>query len=180
MFDPVAAVADQVLDVLLLRRHLLDVLGQRDELARLASFSDSNSSRSASFSRLAKSRPTPSLSIDAQFLVERDVLVESVFFMRLQVVEDVAHDVFLDLVQKRVLLERFARDVQRQVARIDHAADEAQVRRQQFLAAIHDEDALDVEPQPASAPPSATPSAGAAGMNMQDAELGLRPPPCNG
>jgi hypothetical protein len=42
-------------------------------------------------------------------------------------------------------LQQLAADVQRQVGRIDHALDEAQVGRQQGLGIVHDEDALDVQ-----------------------------------
>jgi hypothetical protein len=42
-------------------------------------------------------------------------------------------------------LQQLAADVQRQVGRVDHALDEAQVGRQQGLGVVHDEDALDVE-----------------------------------
>ena len=43
------------------------------------------------------------------------------------------------------LLQDFARHVERQIARVDDAADEAQVGRQQLLGRVHDEDAPDVE-----------------------------------
>src|SRR5207248_9556878 len=38
-----------------------------------------------------------------------------------------------------------ARDVQRQIARIDDAAHEAQIRRQQLFRGVHDEDSTDVQ-----------------------------------
>jgi len=44
-----------------------------------------------------------------------------------------------------VLLQEFARDVQRQVAGIDHALDEAQVQRQELLGVVHDEHAPHVQ-----------------------------------
>ena len=43
------------------------------------------------------------------------------------------------------LLQDLARDVQRQVVRVDHALDEAQVGRHQLLGVVHDEHALDVQ-----------------------------------
>ena len=43
------------------------------------------------------------------------------------------------------LLQDLARDVQRQVVRVDDAADEAQVRRHQLLGIVHDEDAAHVQ-----------------------------------
>ena len=43
------------------------------------------------------------------------------------------------------LLQDFARDVERQIARVDHAADKPQIRRHQLLGIVHDEDAPDVQ-----------------------------------
>ena len=43
------------------------------------------------------------------------------------------------------LLQDLARDVERQVARVDDAAHEPEVRRHQVLGVVHDEDAPDVE-----------------------------------
>ncbi len=42
-------------------------------------------------------------------------------------------------------LQQLAADVERQVGRVDHALDPAQVRRHQAFGLVHDEDALDVE-----------------------------------
>ena len=44
-----------------------------------------------------------------------------------------------------VALEHLARDVERQVGGLDHALDEAQIARQERLAALHDHHPLDVE-----------------------------------
>ena len=51
----------------------------------------------------------------------------------------------LDRVDVLALLQDLARDVERQVGRIDDAAHEAQVERHQLLGVVHDEDALHVE-----------------------------------
>ena len=45
----------------------------------------------------------------------------------------------------RIPLQELARNVERQVARVDYALDEAQVQRQKLLGVVHDEDALHVE-----------------------------------
>ena len=46
------------------------------------------------------------------------------------------------------LLQDFSRDVQRQIARVDHAADKAQVGRHQLLGVVHDEDAPHIQLDP--------------------------------
>jgi hypothetical protein len=43
------------------------------------------------------------------------------------------------------LLQDFTRDVERQIAGVDHPAHEAQVQRHQLLGIVHDEDAAHVE-----------------------------------
>ncbi len=50
-----------------------------------------------------------------------------------------------DRLHVAAFLQQLARDVQRQVGRVDDALDEAQVHRHQRLGVVHDEDALDVE-----------------------------------
>jgi len=45
----------------------------------------------------------------------------------------------------RIPLQQFPRDVQRQIGRIDHTLDEAQVQRQELFGVIHDENALDIQ-----------------------------------
>jgi hypothetical protein len=52
---------------------------------------------------------------------------------------------FADGLDGAAFLQQLARDVERQVGRIHHALDEAQVGGHQRLGVVHDEDALDVE-----------------------------------
>jgi hypothetical protein len=52
---------------------------------------------------------------------------------------------FADGLHVAAFLQQLAADVQRQVGRIDHALDPAQVRRHERLGLVHDEHALDVE-----------------------------------
>jgi hypothetical protein len=54
-------------------------------------------------------------------------------------------DVLADDLEDLVLLERLARDVEREVLRVDDAADKVEVLGDQVLAVVHDEDAADVE-----------------------------------
>ena len=50
-----------------------------------------------------------------------------------------------DLLDILAFLQDLARDVERQIGHIDHAAHEAQIHRQQLLGIVHDEHALDVQ-----------------------------------
>ena len=50
-----------------------------------------------------------------------------------------------DDLEDLVLLQGLARDVERQVLRVDDALDEVEVLRDEIVAVVHDEDAADVE-----------------------------------
>ncbi len=63
-------------------------------------------------------------------------------------VEDLLGQSLADQGDEAVLLQHLARDVELEVRRVDDAADEAEILRQQVLALLHDLDALDVELQP--------------------------------
>ena len=52
---------------------------------------------------------------------------------------------FADGFDVAAFLQQLAADVERQIGRINHAFDKAQVARQQRLGVVHDEDALDVQ-----------------------------------
>ena len=72
--------------------------------------------------------------------------------IRLHLAEHVEHALrqrVLDRFDAVVLLQDLPRDVERQVVGIHHAADEAQVERQEVLRLVHDEHALHVELQAA-------------------------------
>ena len=85
----------------------------------------------------------------AEFLPERAVLLRLVGRQARQQVEHALGQAAADGLDLRILLQQLARDVQRQVVRVDHALDEAQVERQELLGVVHDEDAPHVELQPA-------------------------------
>ena len=115
------ASADQIVNLLLFRRHGLDVLRQRRELAgrRLQRLEQQQVGDAVAVVPVAADAL---LEDRAQFLVEADVLLVVVRLHVVQLLEDGADDVLADLLQKRVVLEHFAGNVQRQVGRIDHAA----------------------------------------------------------
>jgi hypothetical protein len=64
--------------------------------------------------------------------------------------EDARRHALADRLEHRVFLQHLAREVERQVLRIDHAAHEAEPRRQD-LRLVGDEHAADVELHPAAA-----------------------------
>mmetsp|Transcript_40471 Transcript_40471/g.120726 ORF Transcript_40471/g.120726 Transcript_40471/m.120726 type:complete len:506 (+) Transcript_40471:132-1649(+) len=60
-------------------------------------------------------------------------------------VEALLHDVLLDDLEDLVLLQRLARDVERQVLTVDDALDKAEVVRDEVLAVVHDEHAAHIQ-----------------------------------
>ncbi|EGE60124.1 hypothetical protein RHECNPAF_1700030 [Rhizobium etli CNPAF512] len=61
--------------------------------------------------------------------------------------DDPVRDAFADRRQDRAFLDHFARNIERQISRIDQAPDKAQISRHQFRV-VGDEDALDVKLHP--------------------------------
>ena len=70
------------------------------------------------------------------------VLVLSVLSKEVQALLD---DVFADNFEDLVLLERFTRDIERKVLRIDDILDKVEILGSDVLAIIHDEDAANVK-----------------------------------
>merc|ERR1712224_1121809 len=88
--------------------------------------------------------------VDAELDVLRELLVEllEVLGVLLDLGEELdalLDDVLLDHLEDLVLLQRLARDVERQVLRVDAALDEGEPLGDEVLAVVHDEDAADVE-----------------------------------
>ena len=65
----------------------------------------------------------------------------------LQHIEDATRQCATHRGKRWILLQEFARYVQRQVGRINDAFDEAQIQGQELLRIVHDKDALYVELQ---------------------------------
>lgn len=63
----------------------------------------------------------------------------------LEQVHALLDDILANDLQDFVLLERFARDVERQIFRVDDAFDEVEIFRDEVLAVVHDEHASDVK-----------------------------------
>jgi hypothetical protein len=88
--------------------------------------------------------------VDAELEVLREGLVElGVLVLVLrelrEEVEALLRHVLLDDLEDLVLLERLARDVEREVLGVDDALDEGELLGHELLAVVHDEDAADVE-----------------------------------
>ena len=84
------------------------------------------------------------LDVLAEGLVE---LVEVVFVLSnlTDEVEGLLDKILADNLENLVLLEGFARDVQREILRVDDTLDEVEVLRNEVLAVVHDEDTANVE-----------------------------------
>merc|ERR1719247_745480 len=88
--------------------------------------------------------------VDAELEVLRERLVEllvHVLVLRelVEHLDRLLDEVLLDDLEDLVLLERLARDVERQVLRVDDALDELEELGHDVLAVVHDEDAAHVE-----------------------------------
>ena len=146
-FAAAKRVGGDVVDRVLAFLHAADVVGERDGLlARCRSCVEAKRSSFAMRSRLATSSPTPSLSTRPNSFqnVAYFSLLVLARGLRAARARACAQPARIASTSLR-LLQDLARDVERQVVRVDHAADEAQVRRQQLLGVVHDEDAPDVE-----------------------------------
>jgi len=84
------------------------------------------------------------LDVLAEGLVE---LVEVVFVLSnlADEVEGLLDKILADNLENLVLLEGFARDVQREILRVDDTLDEVEILRNEVLAVVHDEDTANVE-----------------------------------
>jgi hypothetical protein len=83
----------------------------------------------------------------AELLPERGVLLRLVLGEPREQIEHPPGEPRADRLDLRLLLQQLARDVERQIARVHHALDEAQVERQELLGVVHDEHAPHVELQ---------------------------------
>ena len=87
----------------------------------------------------------PLLEDAAELGPELQVRLAPVGQHRCQVIEHLARQPGPHLSDVAILLDHLARQIERQVRRVHHALDEAEERRQQRPAAIHDQHAPHVE-----------------------------------
>ena len=137
------ALGADVVDVLLVRRHVLDVVLEEDALAGVAA------GRRILQELLDAVGMLPvRMHALLQHRAERREELLVLLALLLQVLEgreDLRGDGRLDLRDDSIVLQHFARDIERQVGRVNHAFHEAEPRRQQHLDVVADEDVADIE-----------------------------------
>ena len=142
--DRLALVAGEEIDVLLTLRHRRHILGQRDPPARLG-VHRLVEHQILEFLGVGEVGVKPLLQylseLQKELLIGRAIGLKKFF----ELAENFAGHRLFDAPDDRVLLQYLARNVERQIARIDHPADEAQIIRQQLLALVGDEDPLHIE-----------------------------------
>jgi hypothetical protein len=111
----------------------------------VSSADDGASTRSKIRSRSSPKSRSPFLhhrpELDPELLVGLAVVLQQL----LEPLDDLLDEVLADRLDLAVLLEHLARDVEREILRVDDAAHEAQPFGQELAALVHDEDAADVE-----------------------------------
>merc|ERR1719454_1509720 len=140
--DGLLRLARDVVDVFLRLGHARDVVLERSLLvARL---------RRVVHEQLRELGAVAGVLVDAELDVLAELLVKLLEVLR--VLLDLAkelnallHNVLLDHLEDLVLLQRLARDVERQVLRVDDALDEGEPLGDEVLAVVHDEDAAHVQ-----------------------------------
>ncbi len=137
-------VGDVVVDGLLSLLHARDVVGQRDPLLRSLQLGAGKAQQLRDALAVVGVLDHPLLEHPAEVVPEGGVLL-LVLRQLLQHPQHLLHRRLADGVDGAVALQDLARDVERQVVRIDQPAHEAQPGRHQFLGVVHDEDPLDVE-----------------------------------
>merc|ERR1719333_1418496 len=140
--DGALRLARDVVDARLVVRHARDVVVERRLLlARLGR---------VVAQELGDLRAVRGVLVDAQLQILVEGLVELLVLVLVlgDLVEELDRlldEVLLDDLEDLVLLQRLARDVEREVLGIDDALDEGQELGHQVLAVVHDEDAAHVE-----------------------------------
>ncbi len=142
------ALADHVVDALLPGFHARQIVGEADRFLLPGPGGAGKAQQRQDALPVARVFAQALLEDAAELLPETGVfagVLARQFRQQLQraACERVAHR--LDLL---VLLQQFARDIQRQVAGIDDSLDEAQVQGQELLSVVHDEHAPYVELEP--------------------------------
>ncbi len=139
------AVGSDEPDRVLAHRHATDVIIERDGLRTPLAFGRGKTQQLGDALAVVRILADAFLQRVAERLVERGELLRLILGQLLDQVEHALDAGRLDAFQLPVLLQDLATDVERQIIRVDHAAHETQVVRQQLFSSVHDEDALDVE-----------------------------------
>ena len=136
---------DQVVDAILALAHAPHIVGEGNALARLLVVGGGEAQELQERLLVGEVLCHALLQHLAELVPELAVLLG---FELAQGVEDAARQSVANGAGAFVLLQDFARDVERQVAAIHHAAHEPQVQGQELVGLVHDEHALDVELDP--------------------------------
>ena len=137
-------IGGDVVDRVLPGLHAADVIVERDILLRIGGFRRSEAQQLRDALAIRGVFGNTFLEHVAERVGELLELFGLVLRELFEQVENTFHAGAADLRDQTVLLQDFAAHVERQVVRIDDAAHEAQITRQQLLARVHDEHAADV------------------------------------
>ncbi len=137
-----AVLAGQVVDGLLLGLHPRDVVGQRGRFGGLGRREQAKLQQGALLVGFAEEAL---LEDPSELVPEGAVGLGPVLLHLFEGGGDLAGQALADGPDLAILLQDLARDVQREVLGVHHPAHEAQVIGKKLLAAVHDEDPLDVE-----------------------------------
>merc|ERR1719152_258450 len=140
--DGALRLAGHVVDARLVVRHARDVVVERRLL--LAGLRRVVAQELGDLRAVGRIFMHAELQVLVEGLVELLVLV-LVLGDLVEELDGLLHQVLLDDLEDLVLLERLARDVEREVLRIDDALDEGEELGHQVLAVVHDEDAAHVQ-----------------------------------
>ena len=138
-------IGGDVPDDVLAGLHAADVVVERDVLLRIVAMGRSEAQQPGDALAVRAVLGHAFLEDVAERIGELLVLRRLVLRDLLEQVERALDACAADLRDEAVLLQDLAAHVERQVVRIDHAAHEAQVCRQQLFARVHDEHATDVQ-----------------------------------
>ena len=138
-------VGRDVIDLVLAFLRAREVVGQRHGLRRIAAMRRSKAQQLGDAFAVGRVFARAFLEHLAELGPEGRVVVLLVLGQVFQQRQDALGRPFANGAHVAAFLQNLARDVQRQVGRIDHPAHEAQVRRQQLFGVVHDEHALHIQ-----------------------------------
>ena len=139
------AAGGDVVDLLLPVLHARDVVGERDGLVARVAVRRREAEQPRNPLAVGLILADPFLDDAAELAPEVGVPVRLLLRQFLEQPQDALDRRVANGLHVARLLEDLARDVERQVVRVDQAPDEAQVARHELLRAVHDEHAPDVE-----------------------------------
>ncbi|MNQ81504.1 hypothetical protein D3C85_965270 [compost metagenome] len=134
-----------VVDLVLAFLHARHVVGERHRLRLIARIRRRETHQLGDTFQVGRILARAFLQHLAELRPERGVVFRLVFRHVFEQRQDALGRPFTDGAHIAAFLQDLARHVQRQVRRIDHPTHEAQVRRQQLVRIVHDENALHIQ-----------------------------------